>query len=280
MQRKSTLITGMLLGVASVLLVMVFAGGPSSVSGQAGGPKSLLKEIHDKGELRVGLALAEPHQFKDPGSGEWKGIAVDIMKDWAKILNVKFVAVDTSWDTMIPGLEAGKYDVASALNRRPPRALVVTFSIPYTNDLGVFAVDRRKSQAHTWADINKSSQTVCVVLSTAEDSAIQFVGTSAKILRLPDENECRLALQSGRATAFFDDVNGHAQYAAKNDWVRLIVPTPTIELQGIAFALRKGYAYDDVQALDIQIEHWTNEGLLAASQRSYNVVAWQDFTRR
>jgi polar amino acid transport system substrate-binding protein len=273
-------VSGILLGVASVLLVMVFAVGQFPVSGQVGGAKSLLKEIHDKGELRVGLALAEPHQFKDLATGEWKGIAVDIMKDWAKVLNVKFVPVDTSWDTMIPGLEAGKYDIASALNRRPPRALVVTFSIPYTNDLGVFAVDRRRSQAHLWSDINKSSQTVCVVLSTAEDSAIQFVGTAAKVLRLTDENECRLALQAGRATAFFDDVNGHAQYAAKNEWVRLIVPTPTIELQGISFAIRKGYVYDDVQALDIQIEHWTNEGLLAAAQRTYNVVAWEDFTRR
>jgi ABC-type amino acid transport substrate-binding protein len=166
------------------------------------------------------------------------------------------------------------------LNRRPPRALVVTFSTPYTNDLGVFAVDKRKSQAHTWTDVNKASQTVCVVLSTAEDSAIQVAGTTAKVLRLPDENECRLALQGGRATAFFDDVNGQAQYAAKNDWVRLIVPSPTLELQGISFAIRKGYEYDDVQALDIQIEHWTNEGLLAAAQRTYGVVAWQDFTRR
>src|SRR5215472_14428540 len=107
-QRRTT--AAVLFGVAAMSLVLVLAAGQSQVSGQAG-PKSLLKEIHDKGELRVGLALAEPHQFKDAGTGEWKGIAVDMMKDWAKILGVKFVPVDTSWDTMIPGLEAGKYDI-------------------------------------------------------------------------------------------------------------------------------------------------------------------------
>src|SRR5262249_6076635 len=143
-----------LFGVAAILLAVVLGAGQSQVSGQVG-QKSLLKEIHDKGELRVGLALAEPHQFKDPASGEWEGIAVDMMKDWAKVLGVKFVPVDTSWDTMIPGLQASKYDIASALNRRPARALVVTFSIPYINDLGVFAVHKDKSKAHTWADINK-----------------------------------------------------------------------------------------------------------------------------
>jgi polar amino acid transport system substrate-binding protein len=267
-----------LFGVAAILLVVVLGAGQSQVSGQVG-QKSLLKEIHDKGELRVGLALAEPHQFKDP-SGEWKGIAVDMMKDWAKVLGVKFVAVDTSWDTMIPGLEASKYDIASALNRRPPRALVVTFSTPYINDLGVFAVNKSKSQAHTWADINKPSETLCVVLSTAEDSAIQLVGTAAKVLRLPDENECRLALQGGRATAFFDDVSGQAQYAAKNDWVRLIVPAPPIELQGVSFAIRKGYTYDDIQALDIQIEHWVNEGLLTSAKQQYKMPDWEAYTKR
>jgi len=279
MERQRRTTAAVLFGVAAMSLVLVLAAGQSQVSGQAG-PKSLLKEIHDKGELRVGLALAEPHQFKDAATGEWKGIAVDMMKDWAKVLGVKFVAVDTSWDTMIPGLEANKYDIASALNRRPPRALVVTFSIPYINDLGVFAVHKDKSKAHTWADINKGSETICVVLSTAEDSAIQLVGTTAKVLRLPDENECRLALQGGRATAFFDDVSGQAQYAAKNDWVRLIVPAPPIELQGVAFAVRKGYGYDDIQALDIQIEHWVNEGLLTAAKQQYKMPDWEAYTKR
>ena len=281
MHRNGLTVAGLLLvGALSIFLVIVLAIGQTQVSGQVSGQKSLLKEIHDKGELRVGFALAEPHQFKDPVTGDWKGIAVDMMRDWAKVLNVKFVPVDTSWDTMIPGLEAGKYDVAAALNRRPPRALVVTFSTPYINDLGVFAVNRTKSSAHTWADINKSSETVCVVLSTAEDSALQLVGTDAKVLRLPDENECRLALQSGKASAVFDDVSGQAQFAAKNDWVRLIVPTPPIELQGVAFAVRKGYLYDDVQALDIQIEHWVNEGLLTSAMREYKMPDWGAFTKR
>ena len=281
MHRKGLTVAGLvLMGALSILLVIVLAIGQTQVSGQVSGQKSLLREIHDKGELRVGFALAEPHQFKDAVTGEWKGIAVDMMRDWAKVLSVKFVPVDTSWDTMIPGLEAGKYDVAAALNRRPPRALVVTFSAPYINDLGVFAVNRTKSNARSWADLNKSSQTVCVVLSTAEDSALQLVGTEAKVLRLPDENECRLALQSGKASAFFDDVSGQGQYAAKNDWVRLIVPTPPIELQGVAFAVRKGYLYDDIQALDIQIEHWVNEGFLTSAMRDYKMPDWEAFTKR
>ena len=84
--------------------------------------KSLLKEIKDRGELRVGYATADPHSFKDSTSGQWKGIAVDIMEGWAQEMGVKHVAVDTSWDAMVAGLQAGKYDVAAALNRRPARS--------------------------------------------------------------------------------------------------------------------------------------------------------------
>ena len=261
------------------VVVMLLTGRTQMAIGQ-GQEQSLLKEIHDRGELRVGFALAEPSQFKDPTTGEWKGIAVDIMSDWAKVLGVKFVPVDTSWDAMIPGLLAKKYDFASSLNRRPQRALVVTYSDSFIVDRAVFAVDTRKSQAKTWAELNKPAATICAVLSTAEDSALSTVSPAAKITRLPDENECRLALQGGRANAFFDDVNGQAQYAAKNLWVRLIVPDPPILLQGAGFAIRKGYAYDDMQALDIQVQHWLNEGLMTQANNRYNVVDWNPFTRR
>ena len=123
MWRKAGWILGVLIGVAGLLM-------PASAQER----KSLLKEIQQRGELRVGYATADPHSFKDSTSGQWKGIAVDIMEEWAQELGVKHVAVDTSWDAMIAGLQAGKYDVAAALNRRPARALAVTFSVPYMNE--------------------------------------------------------------------------------------------------------------------------------------------------
>ena len=127
-----------LLATLTVLLVA------AAVSPALAQDKSLIKEIQQRGELRVGYALADPHAIKDSASGQWKGIAVEVMEEWAKELNVKHVAVDTSWDAMIAGLQAGKYDVAAALNRRPARALVVTFSMPYMSDIGTFAMNRDK----------------------------------------------------------------------------------------------------------------------------------------
>src|SRR5262245_64038956 len=110
---------------AAALLALVAGTAPAQDH------KSLIKEIQQRGELRVGYATADPHSFKDSTSGQWKGIAVDIMEGWAQELGVTHVAVDTSWAAMIAGLQAGRSAVGAALNRRPARAIAVTFSVPY-----------------------------------------------------------------------------------------------------------------------------------------------------
>jgi len=250
-----------------------------AVSAQAQERKSLIKEIQQRGELRVGYATADPHSFKDSTSSQWKGIAVELMEEWAKELNVKHVAVDTSWDAMIAGLQAGKYDIAAALNRRPARALVVTFSTPYMNVEGAFAVSRDKAKARTWEELDKKGVKVAVMMGTAEDKALSRVAKNLEIVRLPDQNEARIALQSGRVASFFDDVSGNAKFAQTNKQFRLIIPAPLINLEGTAFAIRKGYDNDDLQALDIMVEDYINTGKLKAAQAKYGLPNPADFTK-
>jgi polar amino acid transport system substrate-binding protein len=226
--------------------------------------KSLIKEIQQRGELRVGYALADPHAFKDSATGQWKGVAVELMEEWAKELNVKHVPVDTSWDAMIAGLQAGKYDVAAALNRRPARALVVTFSLPYMYDTGTFAVNRDKVKARGWAELDRKGTRIAVVMGTAEDKALTRITKAAELVRL---------------AAFFDDISGNAKYAKENKTIRLIIPEPPLEVEGIAYAIRKGYSHDDLQALDIMVENFVNTGKLRAAQDRYGLPNPQDFVK-
>jgi polar amino acid transport system substrate-binding protein len=261
-----------LLGLAAALTLV-------AATAAAQEPKSLIKEIQQRGELRVGYATADPHSFKDSTSGQWKGIAVDIMEGWAQELGVKHVAVDTSWDAMIAGLQAGKYDVAAALNRRPARALAVTFSVPYMNVEGTFAVHRERVKARTWEEMDRKGVKVAVMMGTAEDKALSRVAKNLEIVRLPDQNEARIAVQSGRVASFFDDISGNAKFAQANKQFRLIIPSPLINLEGTAFAIRKGYAFDDVQALDIMVENFANTGQLRAAQSKYGLPNPADFTK-
>src|SRR5262245_30064906 len=261
--------------VAGALALLAIVAGTAPAQAQ----KSLIKEIQQRGELRVGYATADPHSFKDSTSGQWKGIAVDIMEGWAQEMGVKHVAVDTSWDAMIAGLQAGKYDVAAALNRRPARALAVTFSIPYMNVEGTFAVNRDKVKARTWDELDKKGTKIAVMMGTAEDKALSRVAKNMEIVRLPDQNEARIAVQSGRVVSFFDDISGNAKFAQTNKQFRLIIPSPVINLEGTAFAIRKGYVYDDLQALDIMVENYANTGQLKAAQAKYGLPNPADFTK-
>ena len=257
-------------GFGVVVGVMVVLGLIAGVS-WAQEPKSLLKEIQQRGELRVGYATADPHSFKDSTTGRWKGTAVDIMEEWAKEMNVKHVAVDTSWDSMIVGLQANKYDVAAALNRRPARALVVTYSLPFMYDTGTFTVNRDRVKAQSWDELDVKGMKVVVMMGTAEDKAITRIVKNAEIVRLPDQNEARMAVLAGRAHAFFDDISGNAKMAKENKSIRLIIPNPPLEVEGIGFAIRKGYLYDDIQALDIMVENFVNTGKLKAAQDRYGL---------
>ena len=257
--------------VLSAVIAPLLAVGVIAAPGLAQERKSLIKEIQEKGELRVGYATADPHSFKDSTTGEWKGIAVEIMKEWAQWLNVKHVAVDTSWDAMIAGLQAGKYEVAAALNRRPPRALVVTFSVPYMFVEGTFALDRAKVKARNWEELDQKGTKIAVMIKTAEDKAISRVAKNAEIIRLPDQNETRIALLSGRVQALLDDISGNAKLAAEHKSLRLVIPSPPIDLEGTGFAIRKGYTNDDLQALDIMVEDFVNTGKLRAAQNKYGL---------
>ena len=263
-----------LLIVLASLLVLT---APAPASAQE---KSLIKEIQQRGELRVGYAVADPHQFKDAATGQWKGIAVEIMEEWAKELGVKHVAVDTSWETMIAGLQANKYDVAAALNRRPGRALAVTFSTPYMNDTGTFAVNRAKVKARTFEELDQKGTKIAVVLGTAEDKSLSRIAKNMELLRLPDQNEIRIAVQSGRAQGLFDDISGNAKYAKENSkTIRLIIPASPILVEGIAYAIRRGYPYDDIEALNIMVEDYINTAKLKAAEAKYGLPDPEQFTK-
>ena len=254
-----------LLATLTVLLVA------AAVSPALAQDKSLIKEIQQRGELRVGYALADPHAIKDSASGQWKGIAVELMEEWAKELDVKHVAVDTSWDAMIAGLQAGKYDVAAALNRRPARALVVTFSMPYMSDIGTFAMNRDKVKAQSWAELDKKGTKIAVVMGTAEDKALTRIVKAAELVRLPDQNEaawpCRPAGRRPSSTTS----RATPSWPRRTRRTGLSSPIPPSRSRGSRSPIRKGYPNDDLQALDIMVENFVNTGKLRAAQEKYGL---------
>ena len=258
---------------------VVSASGSAAVASSPS-TTSLLQQMVSRGELRVGLASAQPWQVQDPKTGQWNGVFVDLMRNWATVLGVKFVAVNTTWANMISGLQAGDYDVASSLNGTPARALSVVYSEPVVTDLATFSLYPAKLPGvTTWAQLNNSKDTICVQQGSAEDLGLTAIHPKAKMLRLPDENSCRLALQAGRASAFFDDWNGQGPFAKATPGVKLLwAPTPIVD-EGIDEAIPPGYDdYATIQAMNIEISYFANSGLLAQSEAKWNLVNPLNYT--
>ena len=92
--------------------------------------ENLWQDVQERGTLRVGVAEAPPLMVRDPASGEWSGYFLDVMHGFAASINVEVEVVETTWGNMVAGVQAGRWDISSGLNRNPQRALALNYSIP------------------------------------------------------------------------------------------------------------------------------------------------------
>lgn len=130
--------TRMLAGTAAAALALTMAAcgdggsGGSSDDGGNGGDSGgdTLAKIQDEGVITVGIAGEEPYSFKK--DGELTGATIAIHKKVFGELGVDEVkGVQTEWGSLIPGLNAGRFDVVSAgMSILPDRCEQAAFGHP------------------------------------------------------------------------------------------------------------------------------------------------------
>ena len=77
---------------------------------QTGTEAALVKAWKQAGAAKVAIASTPPYAFLAP-SGEPQGYLIEMSQEALKGLGVpKLTAVVTTWDAMIPGLQARQYD--------------------------------------------------------------------------------------------------------------------------------------------------------------------------
>ncbi|WP_420583654.1 transporter substrate-binding domain-containing protein [Ruegeria sp.] len=239
--------------------------------------ENLWADVQERGTLRVGVAEAPPLLVRDPKTGEWSGYFLDVMDGFAESIDVKVEPVETTWGNMVAGLQAGKWDISSALNRKPQRALAVNYSIPiWSYEIGLLYDTRNPKITEdmtSLADFDKEGITIAVIQGAAGDLSITPQVENAKIIRLDGANEGRLAIIAKRADVFATDSDIHRITILQNpDWAAQTLPEPAIAKQGIAFGLRKSVPLEDIQVLDIYLEEQVATGNV---QRLYEAAVDQ-----
>lgn len=215
--------------------------------------------VQAAGKLRCGAAVAPPYVMRDPATGEYSGFFAELCRELAGTLQVEPEFVDTTWDNIVAGLQAGKWDVSLALNRTPARAMAINFSIPamqYEISLA-YNKDNPKIPPNptTIADIDVEGMTLAVMSGTAQDKAISAAVKNATILRLPSNDETRLALISRRADILVDANDTNLLFTQANpDWAVAFSPVPALARQGVAFGLPAGLTAQEVEVVNIFLE--------------------------
>jgi polar amino acid transport system substrate-binding protein len=91
--------------------------------------------IRQTGVLRVGTAPGyAPFEFVDPKSNKIVGFDPDLAQGLATVLGLKLILEPTTFDTLIPSLAAGKFDIAmSSIGDNKAREQVLNFVTYYWN---------------------------------------------------------------------------------------------------------------------------------------------------
>ncbi|ANL31684.1 ABC transporter substrate-binding protein (plasmid) [Rhizobium phaseoli] len=241
------------------LPALALMAGLSATAAQAQTAEGYWQGVQKAGALRCGAAVAPPYVMRDPATGEYTGFFADLCKEFADVLKVKPEFVDTTWDNIVAGLQAGKWDLSLALNRTPARAMAVQFSIPAMEYQISLAYNKNNPKiaagAASVADIDKAGVTLAVMSGTAQDKAISAAVKNATIMRLPGNDETRLAVTSKRADILVDASDTNQLFTQSNpDWAVALNPTPALAKQGVSFGLPHQLSAADVEVVDIFLE--------------------------
>ena len=163
--------------------------------------------IRSKGTLTVAAdATYAPNEFIAPDGHTVVGMDADLMQALGTVMGLKVKMVNATFDTIIPGLAAGKYDVgASSFTDTKEREKTVDFVDYFSAGISFYAKATSSPAVKTVEDL--CGKTVSVEKGTTEEEEAKAQSgkctkagkKSVTVLVYPNQNGANLAISSGRA---------------------------------------------------------------------------------
>ncbi|QVJ01120.1 ectoine/hydroxyectoine ABC transporter substrate-binding protein EhuB [Nocardiopsis eucommiae] len=177
----------------------------SGSGGQNAEGQSTLERLREQGFVAVALANEVPFGFVD-SSGNPAGQSPAVAKAVFEELGVPEIqASATSWDGLIPGLQANRYDViAAGVFITPERCQEVAFSEPTATSPEAFLVAKdNPEKIQHFEDFVKNPDLKLAVLngSVEQTYAEYFEVPSGQLELIPDQTRGFELLESGRVDA-------------------------------------------------------------------------------
>jgi polar amino acid transport system substrate-binding protein len=187
-----------------------------------------------KGTLTVASdATYAPNEFIGPDGHTVTGMSPDLGHAIASVMGLKANFVNASFDTIIPGLSSGKYDLGfSSFSDTKAREKVVDFVTYFSAGTSFYVKASGGPTINTLADL--CGHKVAVEKGTTQASDATAQGGKCKkagkpgvtVLVFPDQNAANLALSSGRAEVGMADSPVAAYIAKKSNGQLKVVGQP------------------------------------------------------
>lgn len=187
-----------------VMAVVLIIGACGSDEKNSSDGKSLLEELQEKGEIKVGFANEKPYAYEE--DGELQGAAVEIAKTVLNNLGIEKVDGQLSeFGNLVPGLTAGKFDVITAgMAITPDRCDNVAFGEPEIQyGEGLIVQTDNPMDLRSYKDVAANPDIKIAVMSGATeiDFLLREGVDDSQIMRVPDIPASFSAVESGRADA-------------------------------------------------------------------------------
>ena len=221
-----------------------------------------VQAIIERGVLRVGVKQDVPNfGYKNPDSGEFEGLEIDIARKIADELGVDIEFTPVTAQTRGPLLDNGQVDlVIATFTITEERKLLYNFTIPYYTDAVGFLVNK-DSGIKTFTDLN--GKTIGVAQGSITRTLISELadkyGIAVNFAELGSYPELSVSLRAHRTDAFSVDQSILSGYIGSKS-----------ELMDFSFSasdygiVTKLSNKDLNNYLNSLVEKWTSDGSLQA----------------
>lgn len=260
------------------LMALAFAA--TAVAAMPASAADFWKGIQERGALRCAAANAPPYVMKDLKTGEYGGAYLDLCKEFAEVLGVKVEFFDTTWDNIVAGLQAGKWDLSPALNRTPKRALALAYSTTVGYDQMNFAFVKDNPKLNgVQPDLEAMDQPevrIGIMSGSAQDQKVTERFKKAQLVRIPDANALNLALLSNRVDVVAaDSTTNLLLHTTHPDKIVLLEPIPALMKQGISFGMPRDISDADRDVFNIFLEEKVSLGEVESNLEHWSEIFLQ-----
>jgi polar amino acid transport system substrate-binding protein len=204
--------------------------------------QSTLEGILQRGELRVGFESGYmPFEMTDK-KGNFVGFDIDVAKEMAKAMGVKFVPVNTAWDGIIPALTTKKFDIImSGMTITQERNLKINFAEPFIIvGQTILLAKKHMGNVNSYKDLNNKKYTVTSKLGTTGEQAVKRLLPKANYKSFETEPEAALEVVNGKADAFVYDLPYCVVFNAQQGKGKLVFLDKPFTFEPLAWGVNKG----------------------------------------